>query len=223
MNLTDFFIIYLACGSPFGVYEASKQHSRLSIYGFALIAGALLLWPVFAFSLIKRQYFIYQDSRDASRQTHIERIRADIESLAFPEGTTVSLFEFRDTIARFTNLFDAVNRNPRATPAKELFEISGHPNIDLAARCRERLYNQRLLFHELQVRREFVDLVSQLALDTSNPNEIFALATELAEHIGDTVATKDLALLRSEVSIQTEQKPTDLGKSSKPITRSATV
>jgi len=223
MSLTDFFIIYFACGSPFGVYEASKLHGRLSIYGFGMVAGAFLLWPAFAISLIRRRYFIYQDSRDAPRQAQIERIRAGIESLAFPEGATVRLFEFRDTIARFANLIEEVNHSRPAKPANELFEISGHPNVALAAICLRRLNSKQLLFHKLRVRREFVDLVSQMALDTSIPYEIFALATELAEQIGDTVATNDLELRRSEVSIPAERKPTDLGKSSKPLTRSATV
>jgi hypothetical protein len=197
MNLTDLIIIYLACGSPFAVYQITNRQPAISATGWAVVGTAFLLWPAFVLSNADKQIFRGPKKSEASRHRQIEKIRFELERLIFSDSATASLFEFRDIFLRFTSLVEAARVETPDTSAYDLFEISGHHNKVLASRCLTRRNREKLVFHQTLVRNEFVDLISHFAGIASERNEILRLAVELSDRLGDGAATEEFAALLS--------------------------
>lgn len=202
MKLTDLIIIYLACGSPFGVYQITKRQPAGSTR-WAVIVSSFLFWPIFAVTLLV-DLFVSQDARvKALAHSQIEHIRSEVESIAFSDATIVSVFEFREVFYRFAGLLEAA-REQEGPKTNELFEISGHGDKSLASRCLARRNRERLAFHQMQVRNEFVDLISEIAGIEHERDEIIGLALQLVDQLGDEEAKADLTAL---LPGQTQPKP----------------
>jgi hypothetical protein len=221
VNLSELLIIYLACGSPFGVYQFTRSQLPLSLAGWARIISSFLFWPGFAIMWLAAR-LTSRHSKEGDAGSPVEQIRSKIEDIAFSEGTTSSLFEFREVFYRFTGLFEAAYAAMPKRSSSEIFEISGHPDNQLASRCIVRRNRERLLFHQVCARNEFVDVLAGAAAFGQSDDAIIRLGIELAEHLGDGDAVADLAALARKGA---RPKPDDtdaLGQTSPaPITRSA--
>jgi len=194
MNVTDLIIIYLACGSPFGVYQITKRQPARSGVEWLKIVLSFLLWPVYLADLLIGRIFNSRERADEDRRYRIEEIRLDIEHLAFSGEPISLLFEFREVFSRFTGLSDAVNA-PNARSTKEIFAVTDHDNKLLGSRCLDRRNAKRLAFHRALARNEFVDLLSRLTIDVLVRIDLATLGTELAEHLQDPDLKADLTSL----------------------------
>lgn len=194
MTWIEFLIIYLACGSPFGVYQITQAEKPISASNILALLAVFLTWPILAVRFLVER-FVSGEEPDTSASL-IERARAAIEDAAFPAGTTDSLFEFRDVFYRYTGLARAVSADVAAP--RDLFDVSGHSNADIAAKCLARRNREKLAFHHTQARNEFVDLIAGFAL-ADHCQELLCIAADLANELGDTDAVADLNALRSTV------------------------
>ncbi|MEQ1606864.1 MAG: hypothetical protein ABL999_18530 [Pyrinomonadaceae bacterium] len=188
MNITDLVIIYLACGSPFAVFQATNRQKGRAGVNWTRVFTSFLLWPVFAISLLVNKIFPNEASRKVEFQNRIEDLRLDFEQVAFTGESISSLFEFRETFYRFVGLSEAVDEVQSGKANAEIFEISGHNNRSLASRCLARKNVNRLSFHRSAAREEFVGLISQLTETGADRIEIASLALELADHLHDQLA-----------------------------------
>lgn len=190
---TDLIILYLACGSPLGVYQITSSRAPRSAVDWAGIIFAFIFWPVFAaFLLIARLRAPHQID-----QSRLDRIRTDIEQIAFTGASMTRLFDFRDVFYRFTGLVETANADHGRPRGNEIFEVAGHDNKTLASRCLARRNRDKLAFHRERARDEFIGVVSSAAADTAKEENLFRLTTELSELIRDTKTAQQIRSLSS--------------------------
>jgi hypothetical protein len=170
------------------------------------IVSSFLFWPAFAIVWVARRLTSLNSNNGAA--SRIEQIRNKIEGIAFSDGSTASLFEFREVYYRFTGLFEAANAAMPKRFSSEVFEISGHPDNRLASRCLVRRNRERLLFHQACARNEFVDVLAGLAGYEESERQVIGLGIELAEHLGDDDAVADLTALERKTA---GPRPADAG------------
>ena len=203
MNVIDLIIIYLACGSPFGVYQITNRKNDRQAVNWLNVFSSFLLWPVFAIALLAKHVFRSGDSTAAIRHNHLEDIRSEIERIAFSDGTISALFEFREIFYRFTGLVEAANAPTSGRSLNEVFDSGPHNNNSLAARCLARRNRERLAFHQTRARNEFVDVISRMVDSGPSRDEILNLALQLAGHLHDRDSAADLnALLTVQPSLR---------------------
>lgn len=192
MNVTDLIILYLACGSPFGVYQITKRTRGGLGVDWLRVIFSFLVWPAYAIALATRRIFNSRERADTERRNRIEDIRVDLERLAFKGESIQMLFEFRDIFYRSTGLAQAVNV-ASVKSAYEIFEICGHPNKSLASRCLARRNREQLIFHTRKAESEFVELISRVSAFGDEDGEIAACALELAGEL-DSITVRDQIL-----------------------------
>jgi hypothetical protein len=202
MSWTEFTIIYLACGAPFGVYQITREPRPLSASNLPAVLAAFFAWPVVAVRFLWRRIFPGDDERERALNIRIERARAEIESIASPAGSAGALFEFRDVYYRYTALAVAVMT--KAAAPRELFEVSGHSDSSVAAKCLARRNREKLAFHHVQARNEFVDVIAGLMIECES-DELIRLTADLANDLGDVDAAADLNALISPAMPQKER------------------
>ncbi len=195
MNLWDFVIIYLACGSPFAVYQVTKEDSRAASPIYIQLILSFLFWPVYAIGMMIRQVFVSQFAVESERHSRVENIRADIERIAFSDSAISALFDFRETFYRFTGLIEAAAVPPSKNYNRELFKISGHPNRSIASRCHERINRARLLHHRETALYEFATLIATLSKRSDDPERLIDLAIDLTNEFGLGFARPDFSRL----------------------------
>ncbi len=189
---TDLIIIYLACGSPLGVYQITASRAPRSAIDWGGIVCAFLFWPVFAVVLsIARVRGPHKIDK-----ARLDQIRGEIEQIAFAGGSLSRLFEFREIFYRFTGLVEAANSKPGKARANEIFDVAGHNNKTLAAGCLARRNREKLAFHKMRVRDEFVNLISIAGANTDSEERLFQLTIELAELIRDAETAHEINAIR---------------------------
>jgi len=196
MNVTDLIInliiIYLACGSPFAVFQVTKR-DKVDWLG---VVSSFLFWPAYAVKLLGERIFSNEARIKSELRNRLEDLRLDIESVVFKGESISLLFEFREIYARFTGLSEAADAAQDKSRA-EIFEISGHQNKSLASRCLARRNAGRLAFHRTIAREDFVELISRLTASIPNGNELEHLSVELAELLQDGKAVESFASMTS--------------------------
>ncbi len=180
--LLNLLVIHFAFGSPFGVYQITRGGSVRSTRSAAKVAAHFVLWPIFALTFIRSWLTDTRKRTENSLEQKIANIRSQIESLAYRENSTASVFEFREVFSRFTGLTMALVQGGKDADSKELLKITGHKNISLTAACLNRRNRQRLLFQQKRARNEFVEMISALAAQSNN-KEI----AELGKHLTDII------------------------------------
>lgn len=159
VSVIDLLIIYLACGSPFAVYRATRRGDNRSIGKLISVAATLLGWPIEAVRVLNSARITTTRSR---REYEIESVRTRIEALLFSAESGSDLFDFRETFYRAVGLANAVNDIKRETSTHELFRVTNHPSKELASRCLARRNQARLEFHLTSSRTELAEVLSEL-------------------------------------------------------------
>lgn len=195
MTLVDLLIVYLACGAPFAVYQATTRETGPRAVRAVRIVFALFFWPILAFILIKHRLARVSRGQDASE---LEKIRSEIEARLFPDGSSSNVFEFRDAFYRCAGLEQAGLEKPSKT-SFEVFKVSGHPNPLLASRILARTNLRKIDDHKIRAQDEFADVLSRnfptdIDIEFRESIARFSPSIQLSEH--------------SEIPVLAESRPT---------------
>lgn len=199
MSLFDLFIIYFAAGAPFGVYKVTTLKGKVTTVAVFGLLMQMVLWPAFTLKML----FSVVDSGQADAVNGLDRLKSEIEHLAFTDSSASAIFDFREVFARYTGLSQAANAEVGSGQVSDIFEIGKSENPQLATAILARRYREKLIFHQMTARNEFVDVISGLAIDQP---EVIALATQVAVCVKDELAIEELAALTSHSSPSNSKK-----------------
>lgn len=198
MSLLDILIIYLACGSPFSVYQITKTQPISSVPYMLSIVGSFIFWPGYAISLLFKYQLSSRTSPAILRSYHVEEIRIKIEQIAFSDSSISALFDFREVFYRYTGLLEFSHSLPLANGTMKLFEISRHKNLVLASKCLARRNRIRLGVHTKRAQFEFIETVSVMASRLSTDRDkLIGLAIELSDNFGGSLSIADFRIAAS--------------------------
>ncbi len=112
MNLTEFLIIYLACGAPFGVFYFFQNHTKLvlgKLWLNTIITFAF--WIPFAYRHLHENKILNKvfssDAEvilDVAQEKKLKSIQKQFENFLRESNLKISLYEFRETIDRYIGL-----------------------------------------------------------------------------------------------------------------------
>lgn len=198
MNQTDFAIIYLACGAPFGVYFFLQNRRSEKVYLLWIrTILTFVVWLPFAillllkkFRLDKKQFFSVNDEK------RIFSIQKQIEEILVEKDSQISIYSFREIFERYIGLTAANYDQNNVTGAeKEIFRISGSSNTELAAICYYRRNRKRLSFHHTLARQDFLKFTAQLFEMSSDQKKFAKLSIEFVKLLNDSEAENKLGEL----------------------------
>jgi hypothetical protein len=195
MDLLDVLIIYLACGAPFGMYQMMARRPVSTRNAAAFAALHLALWPFFATSALLNRIGNAEASTQRLFDERIDRIRAEMESIAFSNSPVSSVFEFREVFYRYAGLTDAAKSASDPVRHTSIAELNRSGSSEVAAACIARRNREKLQLHQTESRIDFVDAISLLLLETSRKPLLLSLAVRLAEHLQDRDAVDELNTL----------------------------
>ena len=104
MSLTDFIIIYLACGTPFGVYHFIDNRKSNSHWLKSLLT--VFVWIPYALRLLREKFTGHFSQLNSGKtknpslenEVTLEKTKKELERLLIKEIKRFSTFEFRETI-----------------------------------------------------------------------------------------------------------------------------
>ncbi len=200
MQLTELLIIYLACGSPFGVFKISQCGTPRTMGDAAVIFLHFVIWPVFAAASFRNWLLSNSDSAETDLDTEVRDIRDKIERIAYIDRSPSAIFEFREVFSRYTGLTIALNFSENTRSPHPLFEVDERQDIRVASACIDRRDRQRLSFHQVQARNDLVDIISLLAISYPSDSELIRLGLKLADLLHDPETVNDLKMYLPESS-----------------------
>ncbi|MDQ4122679.1 MAG: hypothetical protein M3209_14670 [Acidobacteriota bacterium] len=215
MTFSEFLIIYLSIGAPFGVYFFLNRRSNNLDSTFLLkVLGVIFGWCFYAvFWIFRGSQSIYgaKPTSDSIGENEIEKhLRELLAAYSEISGNEkkVSFFQFRETIERYVGLTEALRDSAESTEFQnELFVVAGRKNQDLqlANRCLQRKNLLRLKAHQIQARQDFLQIFDNLshqsAKITSREN-LFYSATRLVVLLADDEADNYLNRIKKEIEGQ---------------------
>ncbi len=198
MNIWDFLIIYLACGSPFAVHILVTSNGSISKLSTTFVVVRWTMWPVFAIALLVRLLGEFADpsSRGPGRteQIALDRARSAMENSELISNGTVPLFEFRDSLLRYSGLSLESGISPRIESVPEIFDVSMHPAPLIASACLHRKNRERLRHHQDNARKDFLDMVERIAGDEGEREPILRSALDTASVAKDAEGVRAISL-----------------------------
>lgn len=213
MNLRDIFIIYLACGAPFGVYYFLQNRNRTEtklLWLKSLLR--FIAWIPFALEVVARNSFftkLYNNGFDKTSETdlrielEIEEIKKTFERCVSGAAQGFSIYEFREAFDRYVGLSAEVRDDNKdiSTAETELFRITNHGNKKLGEICLNRRNRKRLSFHQKIARRDFFETCKKLFDNSAAPQMLISKAVRLAQLLDDFEARQ----LFEKLSHETQQ------------------
>ena len=152
MGISEALIIYLAIGAPLGVYAIVRPQNFLENLA-GILAANVLLWPIFAsLEFIPRSesshgsnHFIDSRSDSADDLEKAWAFNASFDHIADRRSRREALEAFE----RFAALLHAASDTDtgRSISVPKIFEMAGHANPTLAAKCLSRRNAARLKGH----------------------------------------------------------------------------
>lgn len=200
MTIFELLILYIAAGSPFAVHAGLQNRQAHFFLMFIRAVPALLTWPITAYKILMKQFFHgLSDAEsepgsdsDSITETRVQKI-VERMKLEFRETErSVSFYDFREAIERYVALTAEIRAKQNPGRHKELFEISGHGDPDLAAVCFEQHNRHRLLTHQKRARADFLSVVTSCDGNPFSRNGILKDACQIAELLEDSVAAEEL-------------------------------
>lgn len=217
MNLRDLFIIYLACGAPFGVYYflQNRNHLETNILWLKSLFR-FVFWIPFAIQMVARKSlftnlyanrFDKSANSDAKKEIEIEEIKKLFENTFAEKDFSNSIYEFREIFDRYVGLsIEIQDENEEFSQSEtEIFRITNHSNKNLAEICLHRRNRKRLSFHQKLARRDFFESLKSIFDKSSEPQTLFDTALKLADLINDSEA-RELLEKFSKETLQTQEK-----------------
>ncbi|MGI8669995.1 MAG: hypothetical protein ACR2J3_09160 [Aridibacter sp.] len=208
MNLQDIAIIYLACGSPFGVYYfLNKRQSGNNILLKSLLLT--IFWIPFAFRLLNTKVTkkLKNNHLISRKEKKLFEMQKYFENFLPNDSKNISLFELRETVERYSGLTYVIsgnNQNP-ASHEKEIFKFNGNKNIEISALCLNRRNRKKLNSHQTQAREDFLNLLKILFASDSEQQKLGKHTLEFVKLLNDEKALVEIKRLINEVSQSFEE------------------
>lgn len=205
MKLSDFLIIYLACGAPLGVYyffqhRKDLHRNRLVLNSFLTIA----VWIPYAIKLlhnyVTRKLITYKFAHTKEAEfilkAEIDSLEKEIGNILLKENSDISLFNFRETFQRYAGLSIALREtsafdNP-ADSEKELFRVAGNQNVEIGGICVRRRNHNRLRFHQNLARRDIIEMFGSINAEISAPDVFNKAALKFFRLLDDEAAFEEI-------------------------------
>lgn len=202
MDLTEFFLIYLSCGSPLGVYFFIQNRKRLSRFQLWLkFLFTVFVWIPYAYQLLNdfatSKKEIAESKRILLLNEELKTIQKNLTTIELKSSIKISLFEVREVLERYAGL-SLANRSNNETfrnPEYEIFRISLRQNSQVAARCLHRRNLQHLNFHQSLARKDFLRLVGKLSLSVRDKTRLEILARDFVGLLKDQTAQIEIEKL----------------------------
>ncbi len=197
MKFSDLIIIYLACGSPFGVYYFfnSRNFEKFSWLKAILL---VFVWIPYALGLLHRYITEKLIAKvpasafefDTDKKISLVKLQRKFEDFLPADKAIISRFELRETIERYSELtqIKAKSHGPPATHEYEIFKINGNKNVEISALCLNRRNRRRLLFHQKTAREDFLKALKLLTKANFDPEKLKELSQKFVEMLNDEMA-----------------------------------
>ena len=204
MNLTDFIIIYLACGAPFGVHFFLQQRAASNCKNLWLkTLLAFVFWIPLAVLLIRKiknakWLAVSNLNRNFSGEPNFAEqtsaIQKNLETLLLESDTSISLFEFRRTLERYANLTALLNDEAETLTEreKEIFRAAKITDVEIAAVCLHRRNRKRLAFHQTEARKDFLQMIEVLSDSVEDTKKFKNLTDEFVRLLNDASARESI-------------------------------
>lgn len=200
MDFFDLFIIYLACGAPFGVYYFVDHRDRSNRVFFKSLLVALF-WFAAAFQLLRKHFAKGMTRAGRSgqlsfRDDEILETKKRLEAVLIKDKAGATVFEVREVLDRYTGLTCAAfDRDQQTAPDDEFFRMAGNENAPLAARCHQRRNRKLLFFHQTLAGRDFLKTISGYVSRFPDDPEIGKISLKLVRLLRDEETEKRLKLI----------------------------
>jgi hypothetical protein len=213
INAIEFFIIYLACGAPFGVYYFLQHRGGLdSRLLWLKTLLNFIFWLPAAFLFFSRNANLKSPSlfkfsnktfgADAERN-NLQSIQKQMENFFLESDLKISVYEFRETIERYIGLTltDQSNAAESRVEDEEFLRAAQTSNVELGAICLKRRNRNKLSLHQTEARKDFLFLTDQLLKAGSDEENLEQSAIKLVSILKDFDAQNELEKMfaRSEV------------------------
>lgn len=208
MNYLDWLIIYLSCGAPLGIfYFLQNRRKEISRRLWLKTFFTFICWLPFGFQLLRQnkagKRFLAAEnllSKIGKTENEIFSFQKQFEAVFRENDSPISLFEFREVFERYVGLTAADNCKDRrlAESKKELFQIMNDKNSEIGAICLNRRNLKRLTFHQIQARRDFFQIIEQLAIVASDRKKFINSAAGFFRLLQDAEAQSALEKMSSD-------------------------
>ena len=189
MSYYDFFIIYLACGAPFGVHYFLQnfRHKQNKLFLFKVLL-AFILWLPFAARLIVSKLNFHQSQLlTTAEERKISSVQKQIETILLRSDSNISIYGLREIFDRYIGLSVAIFGNDKRpiSAEKEIFQISPASENHLGAFCLHRRNLKRLVFHLNLARQDFLNTINEISESSSQKNDLLILSVEFVSLLKD--------------------------------------
>lgn len=213
MNISDFIVIYLACGAPFAVYfflQNRKKFAADILWLKSLLT--VFVWIPYAFRLLHdfttTKSRLRQLKTTASLDEKLRRMEKSFLEFRAESPGAISAFELREVLERYRGLTLA-ERSGESSPGaaeREFFRVSLRSNHELGAKCLRRRAARRLAAHQAAARRDFLRTIADLFVSVRDPEDFINLTLRFVETLDDSEARQSLP----EIFDKTKQTERDL-------------
>ncbi len=197
MNYLDLLIIYLACGSPFGVYYYfnNRQYRSNTLIKSLTVT---FVWIPYSLKLLHTKITDKLNNIDDSDATvRLFVLQKNFENVLPSNESEISLFEFREIIERYKEL-TLISLENNGTPAKhekEIYRIYDKQNVELSAICLNRRNHNRLLIHQIQARKDFLKTIKTLLKTKFERKKLGNQSLEFVRILNDEAAYTSIRAL----------------------------
>ncbi len=209
MNYTDLIIIYLAGGSPFGVYYFFNSNGNKKLVWLKSVL-IIFVWIPYAFQLLYSNVTSKLNNSklsDISNQqntlrNNLAKLQRGFEDYLPTNKAEMSLFELREIIERYselTTIQSELNGKP-ANHEKEIFRINGNNEIEISAICLNRRNHKRLLSHQTQAKSDFLKSLRILFNSTKDVKKLGEHSIEFVKLLNEDEALISVFELYKEFS-----------------------
>lgn len=196
MNLSDFIIIYLACGLPVGVwFYSSNQKDKYNLLTSITVTLFWFIWVV-RFALKENAF------RKRTFEKHFDqaKFQKDIEQFI---PNDISIFAFREILGRYSGLLTVIGTEENAN-VYDVDEFSSKfvdHDKKLSTKCLRRNNLKKLELHQHNSRGNYLTILQKLSRTTDQPIIFLESNLTLVKNLKDLTAERAITKLIE----QTEQ------------------
>jgi hypothetical protein len=191
MDFTEIIIVYLALGSPFGVYYYLQNHSIIKA------VCVLLLWIPYAYTLSQGKVTnLLPNDEFVVNFKLVSIYKKLIEQYLSKNLPQFSIFETREVLERYIGLtLSQKESNEIGKNETEIFQIAGSKNVKLGGICLHRRNQTKLNYHQTLARRDFLKLLNECVHFEDN-NKVYDSAIQIATILDDVETEKAIKNLQ---------------------------